>query len=223
MKKLTAKLTTFEPILGTSPNNAEIYREFIASKAPDASTVEDEVAAVGADSVAEKGTTVFPRDENGQPFFWDYQIKGMFKDACQMLARVPGKDENGKKIKSGNESAKLTAYKKVIDGLIFVQPRKIPIQFDGEIEICQRPLRAQTAQGERVALAASEQIPAGAEIAFSVICLNDEHVKAVREWLDYGFLRGLGQWRNSGMGRFTWEELSCEDVSPRELSGRRGA
>ena len=223
MKKLTAKLTTFEPVLGTSPNNADIYREFIASKAPDASTVEDEVAAVGADSVAEKGTTVFPRDENGQPFFWDYQIKGMFKDACQMLARVPGKDENGKKIKSGNESAKLTAYKKVIDGLIFVQPRKIPIQFDGEIEICQRPLRAQTAQGERVALAASEQIPAGAEITFSVICLNDEHVKAVREWLDYGFLRGLGQWRNSGMGRFVWEELSCEDVSPRELSGRRGA
>lgn len=223
MKKLTAKLTTFEPILGTSPNNADIYREFIASKAPDASTVEDEVAAVGADSVAEKGTTVFPRDENDRPFFWDYQIKGMFKDACQMLARVPGKDENGKKIKSGNESAKLTAYKKVIDGLIFVQPRKIPIQFDGEIEICQRPLRAQTAQGERVALAASEQIPAGSEIEFSVICLNDEHVKAVREWLDYGFLRGLGQWRNSGMGRFTWEELSCEEVSPRELSGRRGA
>ena len=223
MKKLTAKLTTFEPILGTSPNNAEIYREFIASKAPDASTVEDEVAAVGADSVAEKGTTVFPRDENDRPFFWDYQIKGMFKDACQMLARVPGKDENGKKIKSGNESAKLTAYKKVIDGLIFVQPRKIPIQFDGEMEICQRPLRAQTAQGERVALAASEQIPAGAEIEFSVICLNDEHVKAVREWLDYGFLRGLGQWRNSGMGRFTWEELSCEEVSPRELSGRRKA
>lgn len=223
MKKLTAKLTTFEPILGTSPNNADIYREFIASKAPDASTVEDEVAAVGADSVAEKGTTVFPRDENDRPFFWDYQIKGMFKDACQMLARVPGKDENGKKIKSGNESAKLTAYKKVIDGLIFVQPRKIPIQFDGEIEICQRPLRAQTAQGERVALAASEQIPAGSEIEFSVICLNDEHVKAVREWLDYGFLRGLGQWRNSGMGRFTWEEIACEDVSPRELSGRRGA
>lgn len=223
MKKLTAKLTTFEPILGTSPNNADIYREFIASKAPDASTVEDEVAAVGADSVAEKGTTVFPRDENDRPFFWDYQIKGMFKDACQMLARVPGKDENGKKIKSGNESAKLTAYKKVIDGLIFVQPRKIPIQFDGEIEICQRPLRAQTAQGERVALAASEQIPAGSEIEFSVICLNDEHVKAVREWLDYGFLRGLGQWRNSGMGRFTWEEIACVDVSPRELSGRRYA
>lgn len=30
---------------------------------------------------------------------------------------------------------------------------------------------------------------------------------AVREWLDYGMLRGLGQWRNSGKGRFTWEEI----------------
>ncbi len=29
----------------------------------------------------------------------------------------------------------------------------------------------------------------------------------VREWLTYGRLRGLGQWRNSGKGRFTFEEL----------------
>lgn len=27
------------------------------------------------------------------------------------------------------------------------------------------------------------------------------------EWLDYGKLRGLGQWRNSGKGRFTYEIL----------------
>lgn len=224
MKKLTARITTFEPMLGSAPSVKEIYREFIASKAPDASTIEDEVASLGSDAVADKGTTVFPRDEGGNPFIWDYQIKGMFKDACQMLARVGGKDpETGKKIKTANESSKLTAYKKIIDGLIFVSPRRIPIAYDGEIGICERPLRAQTAQGERVALASSEQIEAGAVITFDVICLNDDHVKAVREWLDYGFLRGLGQWRNSGMGRFTWEELACEDISARELSGRRGA
>ena len=29
----------------------------------------------------------------------------------------------------------------------------------------------------------------------------------VREWLDYGMYRGLGQWRNSGKGRMVWEEL----------------
>lgn len=224
MKRLKVEVTTFEPMLGTSPSNETIYRDFIGSKAPDAASVEDEVAALGADAVAEKGMTVFPRDESGKPIVWDYQIRGMFKDACQMLSRLSGKDpETGKKAKAVNESGKLTAYKKVIDGLIFVQPRRIQVDFDGEISICERPLRAQTAQGERIALASSEQIPAGAVLRFDVICLNDEHVKAVREWLDYGFLRGLGQWRNSGMGRFTWKELACEDVKPSEISGRQTA
>ena len=163
---------------------------------------------LGADAVAEKGMTVFPRLEDGTPFIYDYQVKGFFKDACSMLNRLTGKDpETGKKKKAVNESSKLTAFKKVIDGMIFPQPRKIPIRFDGAVGICQRPLRAQTAQGERVALAMSESVPAGATMEFSVLCLSADHLAAVREWLDYGELRGLGQWRNSGAGRFTWEEI----------------
>lgn len=62
-------------------------------------------------------------------------------------------------------------------------------------------------QGERVSLACSEEIPAGAICEFSVVLLSDDHEKALREWLDYGALSGIGQWRNSGKGRFTWEEL----------------
>lgn len=203
MKKMHVKVTFIEAILGTSPKNEELYRDFIGSKAPDAASLEEEVAAIGADAVAEKGMTVFPRNSEGQPIIWDYQIKGFFKDACSMLARIGGKGEDGKKRKV-NESSKMTAYKKTIDGLIFVQPRQIPIRFDGEVGICQRPLRAQTMQGERVALAISEEIPAGAEIEFDVMCLCDENEAAVREWLDYGILRGFGQWRNSGKGRFTY-------------------
>lgn len=206
MKTIKVKCTFIDAILGTSPNNEEIYREFIGSKAPDAASVEDEIAAIGADEYAEKGMTVFPRDENGRPILWAYQVKGFFKDACQMLGRVGGKDESGKKRKV-NESSKLTAYKKIIDGLIFVGPDQIPIEFDGEIGICQRPLRAQTMQGERVALAMSEQVPAGATIEFEISCLSDDLVPAVIEWLDYGKLRGIGQWRNSGKGRFTYELL----------------
>lgn len=204
MKKIHVTATFIEPILGTAPKNEEIYRDFIGSKAPDASTVEDEVAAIGADAVTEKGMTVFPRNADGKPIIWDYQIKGFFKDACGMLSRVGGKSEDGKK-KKVNESSKLTAYKKIIDGLIFVTPRQIPILFDGEIGTCQRPLRAQTMQGERVSLAISEEIQDGAKIEFDVVCLADEHEAAVKEWLDYGILRGLGQWRNSGKGRFVCE------------------
>ena len=203
MKIMKVRLTLTEGMLGTSPTNADIYRDYIGSKAPDAATVEDEVAALGADAVAEKGRTVFPRMEDGTPFLWDYQIKGFFKDACSMLARV-GKSGG----EYGKESAKMKAYKKIIDGTIFPTPRKIPIRFSGEIGDCQRPLRAQTAQGERISLASSDEIPAGATIEFEIMCLDDSHLDAVREWLDYGALRGLGQWRNSGKGRFLWEEIS---------------
>lgn len=28
------------------------------------------------------------------------------------------------------------------------------------------------------------------------------------EWLDYGELRGIGQWRNSGKGRFKWHDIT---------------
>ena len=223
MKKLTVKLTTFEEVLGTCPSNQDIYRKFIASKAPDAATTEEEIAAIGVDGVTENGKTVFARNSEGRPCLYDYHIKGLMKDNCQMLSRLSEKDENGKKKTANNESGKLKAYKKVIDGLIFVQPRLIPFEFEGETGECQRPLRAQTPMGERVALAFSETIPAGATLTFDVICLDDAHVNAVREWLDYGYLRGLGQWRNSGKGRYTWEELACVNVTPAEISGRRGA
>ena len=210
MKKIRVRITTFEPWLGTSPANKEIYRDYIASRSPDAATIEEEVEAVGVDEVVEQGMTIFPKDENGVPFIWDYQIKGMFKDSCGMLQKATGKDEAGKKKKAVNESSKLTSYKKIIDGLIFPQPRRIPISFDGEITICERPLRAQTPKGERIALSISEQIPAGATIEFDVLMLNEDLEKAIIEWLEYGALRGLGQWRNSGMGRFNYELIPIE-------------
>lgn len=205
MQTIKVKLTLTEGMLGTSPANEEIYRDFIGSKAPDAATVDEEVEALGADAVIEKGMTVFPRMEDGTPFLYDYQIKGFFKDSCSMLNRLSGKDENGRK-KAVNESSKLKAYKKIIDGMIFPQPRQIPIHLPegGSVGVCQRPLRAQTMQGERVALAISEEVPEGSWLEFSVVCLDDSHIGAVLEWLDYGVLRGLGQWRNSGKGRFTY-------------------
>ena len=32
-------------------------------------------------------------------------------------------------------------------------------------------------------------------------------MELVKECLDYGQLRGMGEWRNAGWGRFTWEEV----------------
>ena len=195
MKELKVKLTFTEPILGTSPANPEIYREFIGSKSPDAATVEEEVSALGADAVAEKAMTVFPRTEDGTPFLYDYQIKGFFKDSCGVLRKVPG-----------TKASKIKAYKKEIDGLLFVSTRKIPLNLNGgEIGVCERPLRASTAQGERIALSSSETAPAGTTIEIQIDCLTKDMHDLALECLEYGKLRGIGQWRNSGKGRYTYE------------------
>jgi hypothetical protein len=191
MKKIKVTVTTTESMLGSAPNDKELMESYIASKAPDALTMAEEIEAVGAEEVIEKAMTVFPR-HGGKPILYDYQIKGFFKDSCGSLRKV-----------KGTHSSKIKAYKKEIDGLIFVSPRHIEIQYTGEMTTCQRPLRAATPMGERIALANSEEIPAGAVLEFEVTCLVDEHVELVKEWLEYGQLRGLGQWRNSGKGRFT--------------------
>ena len=196
MEKLRVRLTFFEEVLGTASSNPEIHSEFIASKAPDAKSREEEVASLGADTVEEKSTTVFPRLEDGTPFVWDYQIRGFFKDTCSALHRV-----------SDSKSAKLKAFKKEIDGLVFIDERKIPFQNYGDIGDCQRPLRASTAQGERTALAHSETVSPGAYIECTITSLKDGLIPTIKEWLDYGKYRGLGQWRNSGKGRFNWEEV----------------
>lgn len=196
MKELRVRVTFFEELLGTANNNPEIHGDFVSSKAPDAKSKAEEIAALGVDEVIEKSMTVFPRNADEQPIMWDYQVKGFFKDTCGMLRKV-----------NGTLSSKVKAYKKEIDGLVFVNERQIPIKYVGAISSCQWPLRGQTAQGERISLANSETIPAGASIEFTVECLVDSYIPIVKEWLDYGKLRGMGQWRNSGKGRFRWEEI----------------
>lgn len=196
MKTIKARITFFEEVLGTASANPDIHREYIASKAPDAMSIEQELEAIGVDGVAEKSMTVFPRDAEGNPILYDYQIKGFFKDATGILRKVPG-----------TKASKVKAYKKEIDGLLFVYPRMIPLHLNGELGVCERPLRASTAQGERVALTSSETVPAGTYIDIEINCLTRDMYELAKECLDYGELRGIGQWRNSGRGRFRWEEL----------------
>ena len=115
MRRLHVEVRYTEEMLGTASADPEIHSRFIASKAADAASIEEEVAAIGVEQATEKAMTVFPR-ENGRPFTWDYQWKGFFKDSCGMMRRA-----------TGSKSAKVKAYKKEIDGLVFVVPRKVPL------------------------------------------------------------------------------------------------
>lgn len=192
MTKVHVKLTFTDDLLGTSSGNPELHREFIASKAPGAAKMEEEVAAIGVDAVEEKSMTVFPKLADGTPYLWDYQIRGFFKEICGAMRGIPG-----------TKSSKVKAYKKKVDNTIFVEPREIPLNLHGmKIADCQRPLRASTMQGERIALANSEVCPQGTTCEFDVLCMVDEDVDMLREWLEYGKYKGIGQWRNSGKGRF---------------------
>lgn len=197
---MKVKITLTEEMLGMTAANPDIAKEFQISRSADAEKQEEEAASLSGEEAVEKAMTVFPK-ENGVPFLWDYQIKGMFKDSCGMMSRI-----------KTSESAKLKAWRKIIDGLIFVTPRKIlfNIPANGKMGTCQRALRGSGPQGERIALANSETVPSGTSFEFEVECLDDAHEKAVKEWIEFSGKRGMGQWRSSGKGRHTQEITDME-------------
>lgn len=193
MEKYKVTLTFTEPLLGTAPKSPKIYEEYIAGKAALTNEqIAEELATV--EKVEEKGWTGFHMLD-GNPVLYDYVLKGFFKSACGALRRV-----------SDTRSAKVRAYKKIIDGLVFITPRRIPLALpDGEgLGVLERPLRAQTAQGERVTLARSDTCPVGTTLSFTVTVLGQVSESLLQEWLDYGALLGLGQWRSASWGRFEY-------------------
>lgn len=202
---MRVRITLTEPMLGTLPGNKEVATTYVASKRKHPETGDIDLAQDELDEIEnmsenlEKSTTFFPRDESGKIHLFDYHFKGFFKAACSALRRVPETRSN-----------KLKAHKKIIDGLIFVGPRKIYIHHTNkEQEFLERPLRANTPQGDRVALARSEMVPAGSYMDIDVLCLDPKLEPYVIEWLEYGGLKGLCQWRNGGYGRFEYKQLDA--------------
>lgn len=241
--------------LGMMPPTKKLLEDYIASKAPDAKSKEEEIAIYGEAETADKQTTIWPvarfkydketdrmvdvyMDRKAQPnpdelielpFLYNYQFRGLMKDACGLLSRA-----------KNNESADMKAYKKVIDGNIFVFPRHIaftvPDQFiddvgyeqtsrtpDGRLNINQRQLRISGPTGERTAISSSEFIPAGSKCKLRIGLTSKMWIPAVKEWLNYGQVRGIGQWRNSGSGLFRWRELGRDWLPLCPAEGETGS
>lgn len=158
-------------------------------------------------------------DQQCQELHWirEAMIREGLAERCTATAKK-GADAHRKEVakagKAGYPGGKacvaIKAYKQAIDGLIFVEPRCIPYNLHGlKMDYCERILRANTPMGERTSIAKSESVPEGSTIEFSVVCLDPALEKMVKECLDYGKFRGLGQWRNSGKGRFVWDLLDA--------------
>ena len=75
MKEMHVRLTFLEEVLGTANANPDVHSEFIASKAPDAPSRTEEIEAIGVDAEIEKARTVFPKDDDGNPFFRQCRAK----------------------------------------------------------------------------------------------------------------------------------------------------
>ena len=199
-------LTGTEPILGSNPADPKVRETYIESKKPTIQT-ENESELTPENVLSESyGLTVFLRHpDTDTPMVFDYIVRGFLKEALLTLSPQLG----------------LVAAKSKVDKYLFAAPRHIhlcgpdgqPIKEpDGVYE---RPLRAMTMQGPRVTLTGSEIINHW-QISVALTLLNSTGSKgkgatldwnAVENALDYGQFQGLGQFRNGGFGRFTWQRI----------------
>ena len=221
MIALNVKFTLDTPMLGTKPLDPKIFATYIASLRSkgaaqdeiDRATQRAQMAQDKADA-AEKTLTVYHRLPDGKtPIIYDYMIKGWAKDTCKVLWKIPGMVSSG-----------IKAYKQEIDGKMFVygeyadDERYIPLHLPegAEIDVLERPLRAQTMQGERVALCSSEIVPKGTWFTAKIVLMDNRMEKFLVEWLAYGKFRGIGSWRNASYGRFSHEILNREVIGPEQ-------
>jgi hypothetical protein len=181
------------PILGLMPLNKELYQDYIATKMPPGEDMEtkteDEESMI---TEAEKGMTGFYSDSEGV-YLLNYQWKGFMKKSANVLKKLIG-------VK--NLKSKLEDY-------VFVFPRHLWLKEkpDGILE---RPLIGMTAQGQRIALAASQYVDAGVEIKVEIHRIPHDEVTwdVIEDILDYGRYHGCSQWRGAGYGAFEWKRIS---------------
>lgn len=177
------KIRLVTKMLGTVPKNKEVYAAYIATKGPE-NSVDEEVETV--EEIEKGGWTGFHKDD--EVFIYSYMILGFLKNALQTLM------EN-KAVK------KIPAYKKWVDSLVFINPRRLYIGIKEPDGILERPLRAMTAKGPRITVTRSDYLQEGRIIEFEIeIFKNSKGIdhKLMDKLLEYGKYQGLGQWRGSG-------------------------
>ena len=106
----------------------------------------------------------------------------------------------------------MKALRSKIDSYVFVEPRRIHLNIpEGYVmEYLERPIRAETAKGPRVGLIRSEKLPEGTWFEIQIEVYESQiTMDVLNDLLSYGYRKGLGQWRNGGLGRFefTLEKL----------------
>ena len=184
--KVEVELTS--PMLGTTPKNPEIYKNFIESKKP-ATTTESESDLI---EIAEgKGWTGFQKDDTGL-FLYDYMMKGFLKGAANAV----------------RENQSLNAVRKHVVDFINIEPRRIYFtpnitEPHGTIE---QAITGWTPTGKITALQRCDVINEGAKFTCTLKVLKNKVVdeNILKDLLSYGEWQGLLKFRQGGFGKFKY-------------------
>jgi LEA14-like dessication related protein len=159
----------------------------------------------------EQKSTVFMRDEDGHAIISTHMIIGNFKENLKSMVNNSEKGSMAVKSKVSAAEIMSTDVKVVED---FTRPSMDILRHEnGKAQILERPIRFERMGKTVTAIALSEQIPAGAEIEFTLrIRKGSPVLDVLPELLEMGKLNGLGQWRGSGkMGLFVYKIEDCEN------------
>ena len=204
MQHFRLRVEFTEPVLGSQPGK-NVAEEYLLAKAraqnPGLNT-DDEAESLTEDEALEKGTTVFHKHPEGRYLLFNYQQKGFVKEVARIF--------------NGHQGVKNMRNK--VANLLWVHPRRIYLNLPegAEVDYLERPLRAETAQGPRVALARSEMLPAGTWFeCYLRVYKSDLTEELLRDLLSFGRDQGLGQWRSSGIyGTFRYTLTALEKPPP---------
>ena len=152
----------------------------------------------------ERGITVFFRHD-GKIAIGDHMIYGFMKAAAESISRtLPTK--KGVVLHSATYTESIINQHVRCQEEFLVFDKDILRHEDGTPAYKVRSIRVMTAQGPRVSIIKSEQVPAGAILKFHLKVMEDSPLteEVLRKLFAYGEVCGLGQWRNAGYGTFSY-------------------
>lgn len=202
--------------IGTNPWDPDIHKSYVSDKITDPVERDRELKSLpkveAADKLEKRGVTVFfRRPEDGQLYIKNHMIKGYLKaagDAIRIARKLDPEASTGKGkgTKWGSISSKVDEHV-TIDPIELIVHGKDGLPKTDADGLLVRSLRGETPQGPRVTIVKSEYLEPLSMISYTIYWRDGGPVTRdmIVDMMDQGeVFFGIGQWRNSGKGKFTW-------------------
>jgi len=151
----------------------------------------------------EKGITCFFRNDEGRVCIGSHMILGFMKAAAEAICKTRA-TKKGTILQSASYTHSVINQHVDLEEELLEASEDIIRDENNRPLYLQRSLRAMTKEGPRISLAKSEQLPKGTRFKFILSVLQDSPIKKehIEDMFSYGEIKGLGQWRNAGNGKF---------------------